>query len=254
MPVFALHPTGPVARGLRGRRPGNTSSAATREWRSLARTEDDARLVAIVAVTTFAALIWGVNTLFLLDVGLDIFEVMVANAAFTARPDVLRGAYRVVADTLGRRISYLLSARSSSSRPCSTWDWGRSRRARPSCWPRCSSAWLHLLHGRRGGGDVGRARVVGYRGPWSRLRPRRDDLGAAMMIGTWVAGFWDRSTSRCPTLRGRSSWCRRPLSASCDARARLHPRRLPSRALARRRRPSPTPVSPLASETGSSGR
>ena len=32
--------------------------------------------------TLSASLIWGVNTLFLLDAGLDIFEVFVANAAF----------------------------------------------------------------------------------------------------------------------------------------------------------------------------
>ena len=34
--------------------------------------------------TLSASVIWGVNTLFLLDAGLDIFEVFVANAAFTA--------------------------------------------------------------------------------------------------------------------------------------------------------------------------
>ena len=33
--------------------------------------------------TLAAALIWGVNTLFLLDAGLDIFGVFIANAAFT---------------------------------------------------------------------------------------------------------------------------------------------------------------------------
>ena len=34
--------------------------------------------------TLAAALIWGVNTLFLLAAGLDIFGVFIANAAFTA--------------------------------------------------------------------------------------------------------------------------------------------------------------------------
>ncbi len=34
--------------------------------------------------TLAASLIWGVNTLFLLNAGLDIFEVFIANAAFTA--------------------------------------------------------------------------------------------------------------------------------------------------------------------------
>lgn len=65
--------------------------------------------LAIVAVTTFAqALIWGVNTLFLLDAGLDIFGVMVANAAFAAGQVVFEVPTGVVADTVGRRVSYLL--------------------------------------------------------------------------------------------------------------------------------------------------
>ncbi len=65
--------------------------------------------VAIVAVTTFAqALIWGVNTLFLMDAGLDIFEVMVANGAFAAGQVLFEVPTGVVADTVGRRVSYLL--------------------------------------------------------------------------------------------------------------------------------------------------
>ena len=41
--------------------------------------------LAIAGVYTLSAsLIWGVNTLFLLDAGLSVFEVFVANAAFTA--------------------------------------------------------------------------------------------------------------------------------------------------------------------------
>ena len=34
--------------------------------------------------TLSASVIWAVNTLFLLEAGLDIFEVFIANAAFTA--------------------------------------------------------------------------------------------------------------------------------------------------------------------------
>jgi MFS family permease len=65
--------------------------------------------LAIVAVTTFAqALIWGVNTLFLLDAGLDIFGVMVANGAFAAGQVIFEVPTGVVADTVGRRVSYLL--------------------------------------------------------------------------------------------------------------------------------------------------
>ena len=60
--------------------------------------------------TLSASLIWGVNTLFLLDAGLDIFETFVANAAFTAGMVIFEIPTGVVADTRGRRLSFLLSA------------------------------------------------------------------------------------------------------------------------------------------------
>ena len=59
--------------------------------------------------TLSASLIWGINTLFLLDAGLSIFEVFVANAVFTAAMALFEVPTGVVADTLGRRVSFLLS-------------------------------------------------------------------------------------------------------------------------------------------------
>ena len=59
--------------------------------------------------TLAASLIWGVNTLFLLDAGLSISQVFVVNAIFSAGMVVFEIPTGVVADTLGRRISYLLS-------------------------------------------------------------------------------------------------------------------------------------------------
>jgi MFS family permease len=59
--------------------------------------------------TLSASLIWGINTLFLLDAGLTIFEVFVANAAFTAAMALFEVPTGVVADTRGRRVSFLLS-------------------------------------------------------------------------------------------------------------------------------------------------
>lgn len=59
--------------------------------------------------TLAASLIWGVNTLFLLDAGLSIAEVFVANAVFSAGMVLFEIPTGVVADTLGRRTSYLLS-------------------------------------------------------------------------------------------------------------------------------------------------
>src|SRR5688500_7301990 len=60
--------------------------------------------------TLSASLIWGINTLFLLDAGPSLFEVVVANAAFTAALAVSEIPAGVVADTRGRRASCLLSA------------------------------------------------------------------------------------------------------------------------------------------------
>jgi MFS family permease len=60
--------------------------------------------------TLSASVIWGVNALFLLDAGLDIFQVFIANAAFTAGMVLFEIPTGVVADTSGRRRSFLLSA------------------------------------------------------------------------------------------------------------------------------------------------
>jgi len=59
--------------------------------------------------TLSSALIWGVNTLFLLDAGLDILGVFLANAAFTAGMVAFEIPTGVFADTIGRRASFLLS-------------------------------------------------------------------------------------------------------------------------------------------------
>ncbi|MFN2165695.1 MAG: MFS transporter [Anaerolineae bacterium] len=58
--------------------------------------------------TLSASIIWGVNTLFLLDAGLDIFQVMLVNATFSAGQIVFEIPTGVVADTVGRRVSFLL--------------------------------------------------------------------------------------------------------------------------------------------------
>jgi hypothetical protein len=59
--------------------------------------------------TLAAALIWGVNTLFLLAAGLDIFGVFIANAAFTAGMVVFEIPTGVFDDTRGRRALFLMS-------------------------------------------------------------------------------------------------------------------------------------------------
>jgi MFS family permease len=59
--------------------------------------------------TLSASLIWGVNTLFLLDAGLDIFGVFLANSVFTGSMALFEIPTGVLADTRGRRVSFLLS-------------------------------------------------------------------------------------------------------------------------------------------------
>ena len=60
--------------------------------------------------TLAASLMWAVNALFLLDAGLDIFEVFVVNASFTVGLVLFEIPTGVVADSAGRRPSFLLSA------------------------------------------------------------------------------------------------------------------------------------------------
>ncbi|ANF33260.1 MFS transporter [Leifsonia xyli] len=65
-------------------------------------------LTLMLGNTLAAAFIWGINTLFLLDAGLTNFEAFAANAFFTAGMVVFEIPTGVVADTIGRRASYLL--------------------------------------------------------------------------------------------------------------------------------------------------
>src|ERR671913_1175615 len=58
--------------------------------------------------TLAASFIWGINTLFLLDAGLSNFEAFAANAFFTGGMMLFEVPTGVVADTWGRRASYLL--------------------------------------------------------------------------------------------------------------------------------------------------
>jgi MFS family permease len=60
--------------------------------------------------TLAASFIWGINTLFLLDAGLNNAEAFAANAFFTLGQVVFEVPTGVVADTRGRRFSYVLGA------------------------------------------------------------------------------------------------------------------------------------------------
>ncbi len=65
-------------------------------------------LLLMLGNTLAASFIWGINTIFLLDAGLSNLEAFAANAFFTAGMVLFEVPTGVVADTIGRRASYLL--------------------------------------------------------------------------------------------------------------------------------------------------
>jgi MFS family permease len=65
-------------------------------------------LTLMLGNTLAASFIWGINTIFLLDAGLSNLEAFAANAFFTAGMVLFEVPTGIVADTVGRRASYLL--------------------------------------------------------------------------------------------------------------------------------------------------
>src|SRR3954463_6577766 len=65
-------------------------------------------LLLMLGNTLAASLIWGINTIFLLDAVLSNLEAFAANAFFTAGMVIFEIPTGIVADTIGRRTSYLL--------------------------------------------------------------------------------------------------------------------------------------------------
>ncbi len=62
----------------------------------------------ILGNTLATSFIWGINTIFLLNAGLSNFQAFAANAFFTAGEVIFEVPTGIIADTWGRRMSYLL--------------------------------------------------------------------------------------------------------------------------------------------------
>jgi MFS family permease len=75
-----------------------------------ARTVQRTYLVLTLLTTLAASFIWGINTLFLLDAGLSNTEAFAANAFFAVGQVLFEVPTGVIADTRGRRFSFLLGA------------------------------------------------------------------------------------------------------------------------------------------------
>jgi MFS family permease len=65
-------------------------------------------LLLVLGNTLAASFIWGINTIFLLDAGLSNFEAFLANAFFSLGQVIFEVPTGIIADTFGRRTSYLL--------------------------------------------------------------------------------------------------------------------------------------------------
>jgi MFS family permease len=65
-------------------------------------------LLLLLGNTLAASFIWGINTIFLLDAGLSNLEAFAANAFFTVGMVLFEVPTGIIADTVGRRASYLL--------------------------------------------------------------------------------------------------------------------------------------------------
>mgnify|MGYP001791736295 CR=1 FL=1 len=72
------------------------------------RTIQNIYLILVLENTLAASFIWGINTIFLLNAGLSNFEAFLSNAFFMVGQVLFEVPTGVVADTYGRRMSYLL--------------------------------------------------------------------------------------------------------------------------------------------------
>ncbi len=155
-------------------------------------------LLLTLLTTLAASFIWGINTLFLLDAGLSNLEAFTANAFFTAGMVLFEIPTGVVADTRGRRFSFLLGAATllvstllylamwSASAPF--WGWALASIFLGlgfTFFSGATEAWLvDALHATKFTGHLetvfGRAQVV---------------TGGAMLVGSVAGGFIAQATN-----------------------------------------------------------
>jgi MFS family permease len=140
--------------------------------------------------TLAASFIWGINTLFLLDAGLNNTEAFAANAFFTLGQVIFEIPTGVVADIWGRRTSYLLGALTLLvstllyylmwKLKAPFWGWALSSVSIGlgfTFFSGATEAWL-----------VDAMRFAGYQGELDPVFARGTIVGGAAMLGGSVAG------------------------------------------------------------------
>lgn len=99
------------ALGFRVRSPATTSS----ERHAYVARRDEPRtiiltyLIVSALFTVATSIIWSVNSLFLLGAGLTLFQMFIVNTGFTLGDLIFQIPTGVIADTLGRKVSFMLS-------------------------------------------------------------------------------------------------------------------------------------------------
>ena len=140
--------------------------------------------------TLSASFIWGINTLFLLDAGLNNAEAFAANAFFTAGMVIFEVPTGALADTWGRRTSYLLGA---ATLLCSTLLYLAMWRAEAPLWGWAIASILlglgfTFFSGATEAWLVDALAFSGYREALEPVMARGQVVGGAAMLAGSVAG------------------------------------------------------------------
>ena len=155
-------------------------------------------LTLLLGNTLAASLIWGINTIFLLDAGLSNLEAFAANAFFTAGMVLFEVPTGIVADTIGRRVSYLLGTLTLMASTflyvllwqlgAPLWEWAIASMLLGlgfTFFSGAVEAWL-----------VDALTATGYKGEMETDFGRGQIVtGAAMLVGSVAGGFIARQTS-----------------------------------------------------------
>ena len=185
-------------------------------------------LVLTLLTTLAQSFIWGINTIFLLDAGLDNAEAFTANAFFTVGQVLFEIPTGVVADTRGRRFSYLLGAATLMGSTllylvmwqihAPLWGWAIASILLGlgfTFFSGATEAWL-----------VDALAATGFRGHLEHVFGRAQTVsGVAMLIGTVSGGFIAQATNLGVPyiLRAGILGIDAPGRVAIDARPRVHP-------------------------------
>jgi MFS family permease len=155
-------------------------------------------LTLLLGNTLAASFIWGINTIFLLDAGLSNLEAFAANAFFTAGMVLFEVPTGIVADTVGRRASYLLGTLTLTASTflyvllwqigAPLWEWAIASMLLGlgfTFFSGAVEAWL-----------VDALTATGFTGELETVFGRGQIVtGAAMLTGSVAGGFIARQTS-----------------------------------------------------------